>query len=173
MNKRRLSPNSILAGVGVLMLIGITSLAVWLPPLVLDPIRTVQLSASNQSILAEPRPYFRTPGMTGAVDEVIRVPIFLDGSPVSGTLLATDVRYLPTELEVSLDTTAPTLCAAFTSQNHNPVSGQFKIRCTAPSGLRDTQAQPLATLLVKPLRPGGLSMELVGRTQDYAVIFAK
>jgi hypothetical protein len=171
--KLHLSPKTLLTIAGVKLLVITGIMASWLTPLVLNPARTADIVASDQSTLSEPRAFFRMPGLTGSVGEFTRVQVLLDGATVSESILSADLRYLPVEAEVLLDTSAPTMCSAYTAQDHNPVSGQFKLRCTAPSGTRATQDKPFATFLVKPLRPGGMSLELVGRTRDYAVINAK
>lgn len=154
------------------LLLAIASIAAWLGRDVLNPIRTVTLTASGNSILAASRTYFKTPAIGATVGQPVNVPVYIDTNGGSLASISAEFHYNPVDMSVALGSTTGSVCSAYTRRDHDEISGKFVVSCTAPTTV-GSQVAPFLTFIVTPRRPGGLPIELVGRSSDYGVVTAQ
>lgn len=160
----------ILAAAVLLLTIG--GLAAWLGREVLNPLRTVTLTSTGSSILATPRAFFKTPALAAHVGQAINVPVYLDTNGGNLNAISATFEYNPVDMTVDLGTTTNSICSAYTNREHDTVIGKYSVTCTAPTTIGG-QISPFLTFVVTPRRPGGLPVELLGRSSDYGVITAQ
>ncbi|HSI20963.1 MAG TPA: hypothetical protein VLA04_04695 [Verrucomicrobiae bacterium] len=147
-------------------------LASWLGHIVLDPIRNVQVTATGSSIYAEPRTLFRNGGYLAQVGQPVAIPVGIDSNGGSLGNITADFQYSPLDMSVGLGATGNSICNAFTSREHDTVTGRFVVSCTAPTSTGG-QVAPFVTFIVTPLRSGVHPIKLAGRLNEYAVITAQ
>jgi hypothetical protein len=167
--KKQLKVLMIVAGA---LLVTISIFASLLGREVLNPLRTVTLSATGDSILAFPRPFFKTPALVGSIGQPLAVPVYIDSNGGNLTSVSAQIRYNPLDMSIALGETARSVCNAYTRKDHDEISGSFSVTCNAPSSVNN-QISPFLTFIVTPKHTGGLPIELVGRTNDYGVITAQ
>lgn len=166
MNPARLT--RLLTAAALVLFLGTGALAAWTGSLVLNPVRLVTFRASGSSVLAEPKAFFQSASLSGSVGKAVSVPVMVDSNGGSLAAIATELRYNPLDVSVSLDTAAPTVCSQVTDQMHETVAGRFLVSCTAPT--TTVQVAPFVTFSVTPRRGGVLVLQLIGRSNDYMVL---
>lgn len=165
-------PVKILMIIAGVLLLGVGGLAAWLGRDVLNPVRTVTLSATGPSKIIESHAVFKTPSVSGGVGQPINLPVYLDSSGGSVTTISAEIQYSPVDMSMELGSTAESVCSAVTRQQHDVVGGRFIVQCAVHS-TNGGQIVPFLTFVVTPRRAGGLPVELIGRISDYAVVTAQ